>query len=121
MQLKTPGPSTKISNWYKPQTTSLNNFLFFLLLPLLLSGCLAKTVYYSDPPNSAALLRTSAFSLERFTGRQANLFRDIFIQEIYRIPNFDYLDEVSETQREYTALVASEVEIFSVRDEEETR
>ena len=66
-------------------------------------------------------MRTSAFSLERFTGRQANLFRDIFIQEIYRIPNFDYLDEVSETQREYTALVAAEVEIFSVRDEEETR
>ena len=49
------------------------------------------------------------------------MFRDIFIQEVYRIPNFDYLDEVSETQREYTALVAAEVEIFSVRDEEETR
>ena len=95
--------------------------MFLLSLPLLLSGCLAKTVYYSDPPNSEALLRTSAFSLERFTGRQAGLFRDIFIQEVYRIPNFDYLDEVSETQREYTALVAAEVEIFSVRDEEEIR
>ena len=66
-------------------------------------------------------MRTSAFSLERFTGRQANLFRDIFIQEIYRIPNFDYLDDVSETQREYTALVTAEGEIFSIRDEEETR
>ena len=100
MQLKTPGPSTKTSNWYKPQTTSLTNFYFPVTTAtaLWLSG---KTVYYSDPPNSEALLRTSAFSLERFTGRQAGLFRDIFIQEVYRIPNFDYLDEVSETQREY--------------------
>lgn len=102
--------------------TLATRVLLLLVLPLsLLTGCLSKTVYYTDSPTPEALLRTSAFSIERFNGRQAGLFRDIFVQEVYRIPNFDYLDEIDPTQREFTALVSAEVQIYSIRDEEETR
>ena len=86
-----------------------------------LSSCFSSTLYYEVPPSEKALIRTSAFVVERFAGNHAALFQNILIQEIYRIPNFNYLAETPKNDSDHVALITGEVELYSVRDEIEKR
>ncbi|MBF0286543.1 MAG: hypothetical protein HQM14_01880 [SAR324 cluster bacterium] len=90
---------------------------FFLLF---LAGCLPKRVHYEIPPSHHALTGISQLHVDEFAGQNALFFKDILIQEIYKIPNFDY-QEIYPTGSEYAAIITSKVMVYSVRNEKELR
>ncbi len=93
------------------------------LIPLFLAfltGCLSKKVHYEIPPSHHALTGISQLHVDEFSGQNALFFKDILIQEIYKIPNFDY-QETYPTGSEYAAVITGKVTVYSVRNEKELR
>ncbi|MBF0276967.1 MAG: tetratricopeptide repeat protein [SAR324 cluster bacterium] len=95
---------------------------FFLcsVAVLFLGGCLAKKIHYEIPPSHHALTNISKLHVEQFSGQNASFLKNILIQEIYKIPNFDYEEEYPEGD-EHAAFISGEVSVYSVRDEKEDR
>lgn len=87
---------------------------------LLLLGCVSKQIRYEIPPSHHALTDISQLHVDQFEGQNALLFKDILIQEIYKIPNFDYHEEFPDGGRS-AAVISGEVLVYSARDEKELR
>lgn len=98
----------------------LNPSCFSLLAVVFLFGCISKQVHYEIPPSRHALTHISQLHVDQFAGQDALLFKDILIQEIYRIPNFDY-EEVFPDGDPHAAAISGEVLVYSVRDNPELR
>ena len=91
-----------------------------LISVLLLSGCLSKKIHYEIPPSHHALTEISQLHVDQFSGEDASFLKDILIQEIYKIPNFDYRESYPDGE-EHAAVISGEVLVYSIRDEKEDR
>ncbi len=90
------------------------------VLLLLVSGCLSKKIHYEIPPSPHALTDVSILHVDQFAGQGSLLLKDILIREIYRIPNFDYTEDYP-TDINRSAIISGDVQVYSVRDEQELR
>ncbi len=91
-----------------------------LMIVLFLNGCLSKKIHYEIPPSPHALTNVSKLHVEEFRGQNAEFLKNILIQEIYKIPNFDYAESYPDGD-EHAAVISGEVSVYSVRDEKEDR
>lgn len=93
----------------------------FIFIPGL-SGCVSSKIQYNLPPSPHALTGLSYFYIQEFKGQNSLLMKNILIQELYKAPNFEYLEEYpKEEQLSKSAALSAEILVYSVRDDVEIR
>jgi tetratricopeptide (TPR) repeat protein len=105
--------------------TSLPNSLLKLLLAagiaLVSAACSPTRLYYSTPPESSALIGVTGVYLDRFTGQNALLFREILRQEVHDDSYFEVVPDIPDAAIQSVVMVDGQVKLYSIRDEEERR
>ena len=98
----------------------MNPFFLPLLSIVFLFGCVSNQVHYEIPPSRSALTEISQLHVDQFSGQDALTFKDILIQEIHQIPNFEYQEGFPDGNP-HAAVISGEVVVYSVRDKPELR
>lgn len=93
----------------------------WLLLSLALSSCLSNTVRYEIPPSPHALTGISYLYVDEVRGQGNWLLKEILIQEINRVPNFEPLFQFPAKRLRESAVISAEVLVYSVRDENDSK
>lgn len=100
---------------------SLHYGIVLILINIFAISCVSKNIQYEVPPSRHALTRTSQLHVDSFSGQNFEFMKNILIQEIYRIPNFDYLELYPDENQEQAAIISGEILVYSARDESEQR
>lgn len=104
-----------------PQIERRLSGLLVLVALWVLGGCSPTRIYYSAPPESSALVGISGIHVDRFTGQNAALFREVLRQEVREDPYFEPVPDFPEAGTSGVAVLNGTVKLHSIRDEEERR
>ena len=84
---------------------------------ILKSGCSITEIHHQIPPSPDAISGTKGLYLEKFKGKQSEVFSRILIHEINQLSSLKYFAFLPENGKKQVAIISAEVQSYKVNDQ----